>query len=62
LLRSSPGAGEIRDEVKVRNLAAHFARLDERGELTYLFDLPAEITDEDRRIVEPEEGWILGVR
>jgi membrane carboxypeptidase/penicillin-binding protein PbpC len=62
LLRSSPGTGENRDEVQVRNLAEHFAGLDEKGELTNLFDRPAEITDDDRRIVESEEGWILGIR
>ena len=40
----------------------HFAGLDEKGELTNLFDRAAEITDEDRCIVESKEGWILGVR
>jgi precorrin-8X/cobalt-precorrin-8 methylmutase len=62
LLPSKPGPGEIRDEVQVRNLAEHFARLDEEGELGNLFDRPAGITDEERFMVETEEGWILGIR
>lgn len=62
LLRSRPGPGETRDEAQVRNLAEHFARLDEEGELGNLFDRPAGITDEDRCMAESEEGWILGIR
>lgn len=62
LLRSSPGPGQIRDEVQVRNLTEHFAELDEKGELGSLFDRPEGITDEERRMVQCEEGWILGVR
>lgn len=62
LLRSIPGPGEIKDEVQVRDLAKYFARLDEKGELSDLFERPAGITEEERRIVESEEGWILGVR
>jgi precorrin-8X/cobalt-precorrin-8 methylmutase len=62
LLPSDPGPGEIGDEVQVRNLAEHFARLDEEGKLGNLFDRPAGITDEERFMVETEEGWILGIR
>lgn len=62
LLRSSLGPGEFKDESQVRNLAEHFAWLDEKGELGNLFSRPAGITDEERRMVECEEGWILGIR
>jgi hypothetical protein len=59
LVRTGPG--EIRDEVQVRNLAACFAQLDEKGELAKLFDKPDWVTDKDCHRVASEEGWILGV-
>lgn len=61
LLRIQPTAGEVKDAVQVRTMAAHFAALDDAGELSTLFAGPAYLTPEDRERVEIEEGWTLGV-
>jgi hypothetical protein len=54
-------AGEAKDAVQVRTMAAHFAALDDAGELSRLFAGPACLTPEDRERIEREEGWTLGV-
>jgi hypothetical protein len=54
-------AGEVKDAVQVRTMAAHFAALDDAGNLSALFAGPAHLTPEDRTIGEQEEGWTLGV-
>jgi hypothetical protein len=61
LLPIQPAAGEVKDSVQVRTMAAHFAALDDAGELSTLFAGPADLTPEDRKRVEREEGWTLGV-
>ena len=61
LLPIQPTAGEVKDAVQVRTMAAHFAALDDAGELSTLFAGPAYLTPEDRERVEIEEGWTLGV-
>ncbi|MDO1558239.1 cobalamin biosynthesis protein CbiG [Brevundimonas sp. 2R-24] len=53
-------AGEPRDAAQVRGSAEHFARLDEKGELSALFAPPKEAAPALIRQVEDEEGWILG--
>jgi hypothetical protein len=61
LLPIQPAAGEVKDAVQVRTMAAHFATLDDAGELSTLFAGPAYLTPGDRKRVEQEEGWTLGV-
>jgi hypothetical protein len=61
LLPIQPTAGEVKDAVQVRTMAAHFAALDDAGELSTLFAGPAYLTPEDWERVEIEEGWTLGV-
>lgn len=61
LLPIQPFAGEVKDAVQVRMMAAHFAALDDAGNLSTLFAGPAYLTPEYRETVEREEGWTLGV-
>ena len=61
LLSIQPTAGEVKDAVQVRTMAAHFAMLDDAGELSALFAGPTCLTPEDRDRIEREEGWTLGV-
>jgi hypothetical protein len=56
-----PDAGEIPDRARVRELAEHFARLDETGRLAAAFTAPKGTAEADIAAVEQEEGWILGV-
>jgi precorrin-8X/cobalt-precorrin-8 methylmutase len=51
---------DVKDRAQVRALARHFAGLDERGELACLFAGADGLSARERRIVEREEGWILG--
>ena len=61
LLPLLPAAGEGKDAAQIRTMAAHFAALDDAGELSTLFADPAHLTPADRERVEREEGWTLGV-
>jgi hypothetical protein len=61
LLPIQPAAGEVKDAVQVRTMASHFAAMDDAGELSTLFTVPAYLTPEDRQRIEREEGWTLGV-
>lgn len=54
--------GEIKDAAQVRNLATYFARLDEQGCLSRLFERPPDLSSEEQQRVKTEEGWILGVQ
>jgi precorrin-8X/cobalt-precorrin-8 methylmutase len=54
-------AGEVKDSAQVRHLAAHFAALDARGALASLLAGDPTLSRADRRRVEDEEGWVLGV-
>ncbi|MDX2149678.1 MAG: hypothetical protein SFV54_03015 [Bryobacteraceae bacterium] len=49
----------VRDRGQVRALARHFEKLDRQGALAPLFEPP--LSAEQRRWVEADEGWILGV-
>lgn len=55
------GAGEILDAAQVRVNADAFARLDDRGGLAELLSGSPALTAEQRRIVETEEAWVLGL-
>ena len=57
----SPGAGETKDAAQVRTVARHFAGLDRDGALAALFDGDPALTLEQRKRVEAEEAWTLGV-
>jgi hypothetical protein len=52
---------EVKDAVQVRTMAAHFAALDDAGELAALFAGATCLTPKDRERIEREEGWTLGV-
>ena len=54
-------SGEVKDSAQVRHLAAHFAGLDARGELAPLLAGDPALSKDERRRVEREEGWVLGV-
>jgi hypothetical protein len=56
-----PEPGEVPDRAHVRALCEHFTRLDEAGKLGAAFAPAKPPSDEEREIVEREEGWILGV-
>ena len=53
--------GEILDRAQVRVNAQAFANLDSRYMLAPSFEGAARLTTEQRRIVESEEAWILGL-
>lgn len=53
-------SGTVKDAAQVETLARHFARRDAAGLLAVDFAGPA-LSKADRRLVEIEEGWILGV-
>ncbi len=51
----------VKDAGQVSALVRHFARLDEADRLADLFAGDPGLSAADRRVVETEEGWILGV-
>ena len=53
--------GEVKDAAQVRSIARHFASLDDAGCLGALFSGAADLSPDERRRVEREESWILGV-
>jgi precorrin-8X/cobalt-precorrin-8 methylmutase len=53
--------GEVKDAAQVRTIATYFADLDERGELAALFAGDPRLSEAERRLVEREEGWVLGI-
>lgn len=55
------GAYEILDAAQVRVNAAAFAALDRAGGLAPLFAGPADLSPAERRVIETEEAWILGL-
>jgi hypothetical protein len=54
-------AGEVKDRAQVRSIARHFAALDAAGRLGALFSGPPDLTPAERRRIERDESWILGV-
>ena len=52
---------EILDSAQVRVNAEAFARLDARGGLAPLFAGAPRLTADERRLIETEEAWILGL-
>ena len=60
ILPTKTKAGEIKDAVQVETIARHLAKRDANGELARDLAGPADLSAESRRLVEREEGWILG--
>ena len=60
-VRARQRDGEILDSAQVRVNAEAFARLDAGGGLVPLFAGAPDLTPAERRIVEREEAWILGL-
>jgi hypothetical protein len=56
-----PRQGEIKDAAQVRGVARALAERDALAALAALFEGPSGLTDLDRRAVETEEAWILGL-
>ena len=56
-----PELGPPNDKAQVRTVAEIFATKNRTGELTAWFACPADLTDDQRRVVETEEAWTLGV-
>jgi len=57
----SPAPGEPKDRAQVRTVAQFLAARDHAGELAALFAGDPGLTPEERRRVEIEEAWTLGV-
>ncbi|HWD66827.1 MAG TPA: cobalamin biosynthesis protein CbiG [Caulobacteraceae bacterium] len=57
---STPLPGEAKETAVVRQLAEHFARLDEAGRLGAAFAPAKDVAPEAVRAAEAEEGWALG--
>ena len=53
--------GEVLDAAQTRINACAFAGLDSAGGLAPLFAGPPDVAPEDRRRIETEEAWILGL-
>lgn len=49
------------DEAQVETVARSFARFDADGRFAELLAAPADLSEEEKRIVLSEEGWILGL-
>ena len=60
-VRARQGENEILDRAQVRVNAEAFARLDAGGGLAPLLAGAPHLTPAERRIVETEEAWILGL-
>lgn len=56
-----PFPDAVKDAGQVRALARRFAGLDDEGRLADRFAGDPGLSESERRIVEAEEGWILGV-
>jgi hypothetical protein len=61
LVKAKPEKGEVADEAQVRQIARHYADLDEKGTLGAAFSTAKSLSPEQNQHVTEEEGWILGV-
>ena len=61
LVKAKPEKGEVADEAQVREIARHYADLDEKGRLAAAFSTAKSLSPEQNRHITEEEGWILGV-
>ncbi len=61
LVKPAPEKGEVADEAQVRQIARHYADLDEKNALGAAFSTGKSHSEEQMGIITGEEGWILGV-
>jgi hypothetical protein len=61
LIRVERRDGEVKDQAQVRAIGRYLAALDEAGALAACFEGDSALTNDERRQVEEEEGWVLGV-
>lgn len=61
LVPAKPEKGEVPDEAQVRQIARHYADLDEKSRLGPLFSTGNSFSPEQMGVITTEEGWILGV-
>lgn len=61
LVKPAPEKGEVADEAQVRQIARHYADLDEKNALGAAFSTGKSLSEEQIGIITREEGWILGV-
>lgn len=61
LIKPKPEPGEVADEAQVRQIARHYADLDEKSALGAAFSTGKSLSEEQIAIITGEEGWILGV-
>ena len=61
LIRTKPESGETADEAQIREIARHYAALDEKGALSAAFSTAKELEPAQNMKIQAEEGWILGV-
>jgi len=61
LIDAKPEPGEVKDRTQVRTYARALAELDGAGRLASMFAGPAELSPDERRRIEAEEAWILGI-
>ncbi|MFQ5955702.1 MAG: hypothetical protein ACE5JZ_11625 [Kiloniellales bacterium] len=61
LVRAQAEPGLVKDARQLRSIAEHFAALDRRDALNPLFAGDPALSAAERRRVEEEEAWILGV-
>ncbi|MGZ8995390.1 MAG: precorrin-8X methylmutase, partial [Rhodospirillales bacterium] len=52
---------DVKDARQVRGTLDHLVRLDATGDLGPLFAGPASLGEAERRLIEREEAWILGI-
>ena len=58
-LEIKPEPGETLDRAQVRQMAMHYAALDEKGRLSACFSGPDSLEKGKKTLIEGEEGWIL---
>lgn len=61
LVKARPEKGEVADAAQIRQIARHYADLDQKGTLSAAFSTGKSLSPEQIRSVIEEEGWILGV-
>ena len=61
LVKLKPEKGEVADEAQVRQIARHYADLDEKNALGAIFSTGKPLSGEQIALITGEEGWILGV-
>jgi hypothetical protein len=61
LVKAKPEKGEVADEAQVRQIARHYADLDEKNALGAAFSTGKSLSEDQIGVITGEEGWILGV-